>query len=592
MSASLARTTGTLELACAGGESATLVFTRGLVEKVRTSAPVAFLGALLYELGVIDPGTMNDSLAELARTKRLHGQILRERGAITEAQLDQALHEQTTRKVMHLFSLPRETAYTFTPDEDRLATWGGKDWPLVDPFVPVWLGIRQGLADEAIAVAMGSVPTAAFRVVPGAALNRVAFSTDEGNAVECLRIAPLTIEKLAAAAAIDARRARQIAYFLLVTRAAEIAPPQDGPHRSQTLRGMPAVTPRHASSGAIPAVIAPPRTASRQMYGASVEARPDRASQSAMQRPDVPAVAPAPSASPPPRRDSKAFARPEPPAPAESGQRRIGSSPGVPASTPSASPPQPPSQPPSQEMIARRQRIAERARTIAEEDFFRRLSLTREASGADVDAAYQALRNLWDATLLPPALDDAREDCQRVLACLTEAHATLRNPFLRGEYVSRLHAAALRTSADRYAEDLKASGAPDAWTGAQALFARGDNERAERLARRASRDDPKNAGALAMVAWLEAQLPPNQGDAPTRARIAVLDKAIDMDAQSGRAYFWRGLLQKRLDNHAAAARDFRRVLELDPKHAQADQELRLAEMRTRKISSPWGKAVR
>lgn len=56
MSASSARVTGTLELGCEGEqvETASVVMVRGLVTKVKTSARVAFLGTVLYELGYIE----------------------------------------------------------------------------------------------------------------------------------------------------------------------------------------------------------------------------------------------------------------------------------------------------------------------------------------------------------------------------------------------------------------------------------------------------------------------------------------------------------------------------------------------------------
>ena len=135
-SACTARVTGTLELLGPEGETATVAMVRGAITKVKTSSPVAYLGQVLYELGYIESGELNDSLRELARTKWLQGEILLTRAAITPAQLAEGLHEQTTRKLVHLFTLPPTTTYAFDADVDKLATWGaatGRTWTRPSP---------------------------------------------------------------------------------------------------------------------------------------------------------------------------------------------------------------------------------------------------------------------------------------------------------------------------------------------------------------------------------------------------------------------------------------------------------------------------
>jgi tetratricopeptide (TPR) repeat protein len=236
------------------------------------------------------------------------------------------------------------------------------------------------------------------------------------------------------------------------------------------------------------------------------------------------------------------------------------------------------------ELLARRARIAERARTILREDYFQRLSLTRDASCDQIDAAFEALRTLWDPCLLPPALEEAKDDSAFVMTCLAEAYATLREPEARDQYVSQLGSHALRAVADQAADDLVASGSDDLWGGAQACFARGDMERAERLARRAVKASPEAAAPLALLAWLEALKPSNQSPTDTRPRVAMLDRALRLDSSQDQAWYWRGMLHKRLENHQPAMRDFRKAAELNPKNLDATRELRLYEMRIRRNS--------
>jgi tetratricopeptide (TPR) repeat protein len=236
------------------------------------------------------------------------------------------------------------------------------------------------------------------------------------------------------------------------------------------------------------------------------------------------------------------------------------------------------------EIAARKARIAERARSILREDYFQRLSLSRDASPDQVDAAFEALRTLWDPGLLPPALEDAKDDSSFVMSCLAEAHATLSDPRAREEYASTVLMQALRSVNDQHADDLAASGASDAWAGAQACFAKGDVERAERLARRAVKANAEAAAPLAMLAWLEALKPANLSPTDTRPRVAMLDRALRIDPSMEQAWYWRGMLHKRLENHQHAIRDFRRASELNPKNLDATRELRLYEMRIRRNS--------
>src|SRR5205814_2143077 len=116
------------------------------------------------------------------------------------------------------------------------------------------------------------------------------------------------------------------------------------------------------------------------------------------------------------------------------------------------------------------------------------------------------------------------------------------------------------------------------------LFAKHEYERAERLCRRAYKADGTNAEAIALLAWLEAMKPSNQRAEATRIRIAMLDRALSIDPTHEQALFWRAQLHKRVENHAAAMRDFRHVVAMNDRNLDAVRELRLYEMRVRKNS--------
>ena len=77
------RLTGRLELTAPDDRRAAVTLWRGRITAVETTplglCPGGFFGAVVYELGYIDSQTLDASLLEIAKTKRLHGEVLIER---------------------------------------------------------------------------------------------------------------------------------------------------------------------------------------------------------------------------------------------------------------------------------------------------------------------------------------------------------------------------------------------------------------------------------------------------------------------------------------------------------------------------------
>src|SRR5258706_6812942 len=162
--------TGTFELACTSGETATIAVVEGKVAKIRTSKAIAYLGPLLYEMGVIDDEQLNASLVDVASTRALHGRILLDRGWITHEMLGAALREQTLRKLAHLFALEPDTMFSFYPETDLLAEYGGEVGALVDPFPAIWRGIRENPSEDHVRHVVKRIGSAACRLGSGAEL--------------------------------------------------------------------------------------------------------------------------------------------------------------------------------------------------------------------------------------------------------------------------------------------------------------------------------------------------------------------------------------------------------------------------------------
>jgi tetratricopeptide (TPR) repeat protein len=121
---------------------------------------------------------------------------------------------------------------------------------------------------------------------------------------------------------------------------------------------------------------------------------------------------------------------------------------------------------------------------------------------------------------------------------------------------------------------------------AEFYLRRGDLKEAEALCRKAYDGDPVPPEYGALLAWLEALKPENQGADATLERIEMLDASIASNERLERAYFYRGMLYKRVGNVHRAVADFRKAADLNPRNIDAVREVRLFEMRKSKGSIP------
>jgi curved DNA-binding protein CbpA len=238
----------------------------------------------------------------------------------------------------------------------------------------------------------------------------------------------------------------------------------------------------------------------------------------------------------------------------------------------------------SPELAARRQEILARAENIDREDYFQMLGIDRTATPEQARDVFFALAKTWHPDRLPPQLADVRDACARIFGRISEAHQTLSDPKKRDKYMTLLKDGGATPEAQ--ASIALVVEAATNFQKAEVCLKRNDTAQAEALCRKAHEADPEQPDYLAMLAWLEALKPDKQSPEATRASIAMLDKAIGLSEKCERAFFYRGLLQKRLGNHPLAARDFRMAAELNPRNIDAVREVRLYEMRKERGSVP------
>jgi curved DNA-binding protein CbpA len=373
------RLSGRLELSSTNGQSANLTLWRGRIAKVDTTpqglVPGGFLGVVAYELGFIDAPMLDSTLAEIAKSKRLHGEVLIERKAITADQRDHALVEQIHRKVHWLFSLDNETsAYSFYDAKEATNP------PIsVDLVGPVWRGIRDYPPLKFVAETMRRVADHKIRIAPGGdAHSRPRLPMQEASLIEALAKKSMTTTELKAATDLPAGRVDLLVYLLVIAKYIEA---ESGVRT-------------HPSTGALPI----------NMPSGPVKA-PGHISSTKIQAqrvlPDAKAIATpahAFSPSPTPTLSSLGTVR----TPAELGLDGI----------------------------------TARAGALEKEDYFQVLGIPDNATVEAVRAAYIRLAKTWHPDKLHSDFFPARNDVAKIFSYMTEAQKTLLDPELRRAYLS------------------------------------------------------------------------------------------------------------------------------------------------------------
>lgn len=214
------RLTGELEVRAADGRIASIALWRGRITRVDLVPPNFYFGALVYELGWIDAATLDASLLEVAQQKKLHGEVLIARGAITPAQRDEALAEQACRKAHHVFSFSNAATFAFFESAPGVA----EPPVMVDPLAAVWRGIREFPPTAAIQAVLAKYEGAALRMVNESPLAKVDLSPDERDVCEAFASRPTTLAELRAKAKLPGAQLERLLYLLLIGKCIEPTP--------------------------------------------------------------------------------------------------------------------------------------------------------------------------------------------------------------------------------------------------------------------------------------------------------------------------------------------------------------------------------
>jgi tetratricopeptide (TPR) repeat protein len=571
---------GSIELFATDKRSAAILFTDGLPSKARTSESVLHLGRVLQDLGHLNEEQLTQSLADLAKAKAarpvLHGELLIAQGILDAPKVRAGLREQLGRKLGHVAAMPADTRYAFYDSFDSLRSWGG-DGEGIDPVPLLWGMLLEYAPWDHVNAALARVAPSPLRLVRGNGTERLGLGKEETSAVDLLRARPMRAIDLARVARLNDRTAQLLVYLLLVTKQVDVVSSAEAaaarvPSRPSTPSiGMDKLRPRSQTP-------MPRRT---PVPGATPVARatplPRRAS---LPPTGAVSVTPVPSTIARGSTPSGPFGRASP-----SGQYNKGLTPSG-QFMKNSTPIPPPSLPP--ELAERWLEIVQRAATIDRADYFMMLDIARDASQADVESAFFALAKRWHPDRLPPELGSVRDACSRVFGRISEAHATLTDEEQRTVYMRLLIDGS--GSPETQATVAKVIEAATSFQKAEVCLRRNDVAQAETFCRKALDDDATQPDYLAMLAWLLALKEENQSPERTMESIQMLERAIAMNDSCEKAYFWRGMLNKRLGRSELAVRDFRRAYDLNPRNIDAGREVRLYHMRGgRRSSKPPGK---
>ena len=510
--------TGTFELWAGTRVEAAMHVREGFPAVIGFREPTHSLGSVLVELSMITHAQMNQALAETQHHPQLFATALLELGAIDLARLDTGLRALVDRSIEQLFRLPRDATFAYYDGVNLLESGSSPSVP-TDPFPALWRGVRSTPTDEHVASTLGRVGAALLRAAPSAEPARFCFSRDELGVLDILKERPASLGELSIL--LGNERGPRLAYVLMITKQVDLVDPM-------------------AAQAALAAMAA--------------------AAPSAVQA-----------------------ATSIPPAPSSNRPRITTAAPKMTSTSPApvSTPPQPstPSEPVlTAEQAALKKKILDRAALITTQDYFQMLGLERDAPPEAAQRAYIALAKEWHPDRLTPALASAKDACGKVFSYLSEAHATLKDPAKREEYMKRLKQGG--ATPDEQAKVQAILEAATEFQKAEVLFKRSlSDPRGYEFLKRAIELDPDQVLYRATLVWVDAQSPECQARDKTLEKVKALDEAIRQSPNCERAIFYRAMLHKRVGDDKSAIRDFRQAAELNPKNLDAAREVRLHTMR-------------
>lgn len=207
---------------------------------------------------------------------------------------------------------------------------------------------------------------------------------------------------------------------------------------------------------------------------------------------------------------------------------------------------------------------------LAKADHYTVLGLPRTASKDDIKEAYYELAKTFHPDRLPPSLPMLNGKMTRVFDSIRDAYEVLSDDSRRAEYLAFLDGSRGMGGHDD-AHELYRLG--------ETHLRRREYRKAENMFLSAHKKQSK-AEYLAAAAWA-IYLDTSRKDEAAKAKQWMLD-ALRADENCDRAHYQLGVIARVEGNMAKAESHFQKAVRANPKHPEANQELRLIELRKRK----------
>lgn len=224
-----------------------------------------------------------------------------------------------------------------------------------------------------------------------------------------------------------------------------------------------------------------------------------------------------------------------------------------------------------------RRDVMERFAVVDKQNYYEMLGVPETSGTAEIQAAFFQLAKRLHPDKVASQLPALREQVNKVFARISEAHQVLTDDERRQEYERLMREGG--ASADEQEKVQQVLRAAQSFQKAEVLLKKRDLQGAAELAKKAADDDPEQADYLALYAWVTSQLPERLEQNRYDDLIQILDRCVAMEPDNLRCRWYRGQLHKRAEHVKLAIKDFRWVLEKNPRHVDAQREVRLYEMR-------------
>lgn len=235
------------------------------------------------------------------------------------------------------------------------------------------------------------------------------------------------------------------------------------------------------------------------------------------------------------------------------------------------------------ELKHRWQEIHLKAGRVEKENHYELLDVDKSATEPQVQQAYFKLAKAWHPDRLPAELADLKGIVSTIFAKFNEAYNTLQDPAKRFDYNKTLSGGA---GEEEHEAVQRVVDAALEFQKAEVMLKKNDLAGAEGYAKRAMMADPEQVEYVALLTWIQAQ---RRGDPPVVPEgktstfyndlISVYDNIISKEPMYERALYYRAVLLKRSGFEDRAMRDFRLVVQLNPKNIDAIREVRINQMR-------------